>query len=220
MVQFWNHADDPESLAIELLLKVGIEEVVQSELVTHNGHSENITKRWSVILNPLTLLVFELSDLVVDGGHDTWDKLDAKAEETDDVDQTSKGQDRNVLALICHLDHVGDDQFGQDLEDHVTCQLLGCAALRDEAQRVLEELYESLTRVDTLGFLLELFGDRVLSLDSDIKGLALTKVERQPMSESIVVNGAAHFLFGEGAQAQQIKCWRHAADLSSSRQAR
>lgn len=82
-----------------------------------------------------------------------------------------------MLALIGHLDHVGDDQLGQDLEDHVTCQLLGSAALRDEAQRMLEELYESLTRVNTLGLLLELFGDRVLSLDSDIEGLALTEVE-------------------------------------------
>ena len=40
------------------------------------------------------------------------------------------------------------------------------------------------------------------------------------MSESVVVDGAAHFLFGEGAQAQQIESWRHATDLSSSRQAR
>lgn len=125
-----------------------------------------------------------------------------------------------MFALICHLDHVGDDQFGQDLEDHVTCQLLSSAALRDEAQRMLEELYESLARVNTLGLLLELFGDRVLSLDGDIEGLALTEVERQPVSESFVVDGATHFLFGEGAQAQQIQSGCHAADLSSSRQAR
>lgn len=81
-----------------------------------------------------------------------------------------------------------DDELGHDFKDHITSQLFRRAALGDEAERVLEQLDKSLTRVDSPCVLAELFGDWVLCLDRDIEGLALTKVERQPVGESFVVN--------------------------------
>ena len=77
-------------------------------------------------------------------------ELHGETEETNEVDKTTDSQDGNVLALISHLDHVSDNQLGQDLKDHVCSQLFSCASLRNEGKRVHQQLDHALTWVDCL----------------------------------------------------------------------
>ena len=137
VVKLWDDPQDPKGLPIELLFKVPFQDIHHAKLVAHHRDGKDVSERRRKILDSLRLILFEYSQLVVDSGLDTWDEFDTHAEQPDEVDQSTNGQDRNVLALICHVDHVSDDQLGHDLKNHLTGQLLGRAAFGDEAQGVL-----------------------------------------------------------------------------------
>lgn len=107
-----------------------------------------------------------------------------------------------MFALICHVDHVSDDQLGHDLKNHLTGQFFGRAAFGNEAQRVLEELDETLARLDRQGFKFDLFVRADLLLDCLLVWFFLSKVQWQPMSESFIFQRFAHFLFGKGTKTE------------------
>ena len=106
-----------------------------------------------------------------------------------------------MLALLSHLNHVGNDQLRHNLHYNFRCQLLRGFTLGNKAQGVLKQSDESLSWVDSLDFCTELFGHWILLLDRDLIWLAFAKVQRQPMGEALVLDGLAHFLLREGTQA-------------------
>jgi hypothetical protein len=49
-----------------------------------------------------------------------------------------------------------------------------------------------------------------------LEAFFLTKVQRQPVSESLVVNGLSQFLLRESLEGQEVDCWLDTPDLASS----
>ena len=116
-----------------MLFQVTFQNVHHAVLIADHGNGKDITERWREILDSLALLFLKNAQLLIDRSLDTGHNLNAQAEESDEVDESTESQDGNVLALVCHLNHVRDDQLGHDLEDNVACELLCRAALRNEA---------------------------------------------------------------------------------------
>lgn len=138
MIKFWDLENNPESLTIELLFKVGLKEVHQVELIADYAHREDVTKGRGEILHTLVCLFLEDANLLVDDRHDTRNKLDTEAEQTDEVDKTSDGENGNVLVLIGQFNNVRDDELWHDLHHHLSSHFLVSIAFREEADRVLE----------------------------------------------------------------------------------
>jgi len=103
VVELGNLKQNPKSLAVELLSQVGIEELRQFEVFGYSQESQDIPKRRAVVFNSLFWIFLENLKLFIDDFVCLRTKLNQKLEESDVVQESANGLDRNVLLLVYHV---------------------------------------------------------------------------------------------------------------------
>ena len=112
-----------------------------------------------------------------------WIEINHQSEESDEVDKSSDCENRNMSELLDQVGNMGDDQFWEDLKDHVRLEGLASGARADETHGLLQQMKSSFLAVDLLGFLLPLSSLHVSdkNLPLHFVDFLLSKVERQPV---------------------------------------
>lgn len=205
VVELRDFKNNPESLAVKLLLKVSIEQVLHAVLLTDKNVGKQVSEGGVVVFDALVRLFDELLELGIKHLLSFRGQFDEQTEQAEEINETADGLDGDVLALINHLDHVGDDQLWHDSEDHVSSEGLAGAADREEAHCLFEQMNQSFSWFDMLNVVFVLLLLFVEDVVLDIIRLTFSKVERKPVSEFVSIKGSAHLLFGEGLQAKQVE---------------
>ena len=103
VVELGNLKQNPKSLAVELLSQVGIKELRQFEVFGYSKESQDIPERRAVVFNSLFWIFVENLKLFIDDFVCLRTKLNQKLEESDVVQESANGLDRNVLLLVYHV---------------------------------------------------------------------------------------------------------------------
>ena len=127
-----------------------VQEVSHLELVTHDNDGEQISKGWCEVLNSFCGFTDKLFEVLIDLFLNRGAQVDKDSEKSKEVHKSADCDDRTMLVLTYEINHVSDDQLWHNLKDHAFIEVFAGAALAHVAHGMLQQVHESLVRVDVL----------------------------------------------------------------------